>query len=112
MVRTFYFITSLRNSTISGDGKCIHARTNLNGCYLLFTPHSTYSYDRLQCHSSFRDLSSQSCGDDYGCGRVCRDGHSKLKLLAIDLPSGGNLAIERLIGSGGEGQSSSWLRLE
>src|SRR5436309_4419421 len=101
-----------KNSTVMDGGKRIHARANLNGCCLLLTPHSTYSYCRFQSHSSFSDSSAQSRGDDHGCGRVRRHGHGELKSLAIDLPAGGDLAIERLMGRGGEGQPSSWLWLE
>src|SRR5579872_3711857 len=93
-------------------GKCIRAGANLNGCCLLLTPHTTYSHGRLQSHSSFSDLFAQSRGDDHGCSRVGRNGHSELKSLAIDLPAGSDLAIERLIGRGGEGQTSSGLWLE
>src|SRR5689334_19707680 len=95
-----------------GGGKCIQAGSNLNGCCLLLTLHSTYSHSRRKRHSSFSDSISQSRGNDHGCSRIRRDAHGEVKSIAIDLPAGGDLAIERLIGRGGEGQPSSWLWLE
>src|SRR5579871_321057 len=101
-----------RHSTVLGGGKRIHARANLNGCRLLLMPHAMYSHRRFQSPFSFNDSSAQSRGDDYGCSRVRRDSHSEMKSLAIDLPVGGDLSVERLIGRGGEGQPSSGLWLE
>jgi hypothetical protein len=101
-----------RRSFMRESSKRILARANLNECCLLLTSHSTYSHGRRKCHSSFRDFSAQLHRDDYGCGRVRRDCHTKLKALTINLPARSNFAIERLIGRGGEGQLSCWLWLE